>query len=78
MEPAPSPKTLKALIAPGRHSRGPTLYMLMEAGDGQGVEVHEQLPDGSCVVWPEKPMAGVQQAEGAIYQWARDGSFASD
>jgi hypothetical protein len=77
MEPSP-PKTLKALIAPGRHSRGPTLYMLIESPDGEGVEVHEQMPDGSCVVWPEKPMAGTQQAEGAIYRWAREGSCASD
>ena len=78
MEPEPSPKTLKALIAPGRHSSGPTLYLLMAAPDGAGVEVHEQLPDGSCVVWPEKPLAGAQQAEGAIYQWARDRQFPVD
>jgi hypothetical protein len=77
MEPPPNPRTLKALIAPGRHSSGPTLYLLIEAPEG-GVEVHEQLPDGSCVVWPEKPMAGAQQAEGAIYQWARDGKSADE
>jgi hypothetical protein len=75
MEPAPSSRTLKALIAPGRHCTGPTLYMLMQTADGSGVEVHEQLPDGTCIVWPEKPLAGAQQAEGAIYQWARDGSL---
>ena len=73
MESDPPPKTLKALIAPGRHCSGPTLYLLVDAADGAGVEVHEQLPDGSCVVWPERPMAGAQQAEGAIYQWAREG-----
>ncbi len=73
MESSPSPKTLKALIAPGRHCTGPTLYTLVLAADGSGVEVHEQLPDGSCKVWPGKAMAGAQQAEGAIYQWARDG-----
>jgi hypothetical protein len=78
MEPAPCSKTLKALIAPGRHCSGPTLYLLVSVLDGAGVEVHEQLPDGTCVVWPERPMAGTQQAEGAIYQWARDGKFPVD
>lgn len=73
MESPPPPKTIKALIAPARHSTGPTLYLLVVSADGAGVEVHEQLPDGSCVVWPE-PLTGAQQAEGAIYQWARQTS----
>ncbi len=62
---------LKSLIAPARHSDGPTLYVICQVGEGSGCVIHEQLPDGKCLAWPERPSQGVQQAEGMIYQRAR-------
>ena len=72
MEITPAPIPLKSLVAPGRHSEGPTLYMICRAADGEGCVIHEQLPDGECIVWPDAPPRGVQQAEATIYQWARE------
>jgi hypothetical protein len=61
-------KILKSLIAPARHSDGPTLYLIC-ALDGRGrCSIYEQLPDGKCLAWPEPACGGVQQAEGMIYQ----------
>ena len=70
-------KVLKALIAPARHSDGPTLYLICQQEKTGGWEIHEHLPDGQCLVWPE-PLTGPQQAEAAIYAWAgqRDGAQA--
>ena len=64
-------KILKSLIAPARHSDGPTLYIICSAAEHQCC-IYEQMPDGKCVLWPESPSQGVQQAECAIYQWASD------
>lgn len=62
-------KVLKALIAPARHSDGPTLYLICQQEKTGGWEIHEHLPDGQCLVWPEFP-TGPQQAEAAIYGWS--------
>ena len=72
MDPLPAVTPLKALVAPGRHSDGPTLYMICPAANGVGCDIHEQMPDGNCIVWPIPSPKGVQQAEAAIYQWARE------
>ena len=64
----------KALIAPARHSDGPTLYLICEQAKANRWEVHEHLPDGRCLIWPEL-LTGPQQAEAAIYGWpSKDGS----
>ena len=63
-------KVLKALIAPARHSDGPTLYLICQQ-EGTGLwQIHEHLPDGQCLVWPDPPLTGPQQAEAAIYAWS--------
>lgn len=62
-------KVLKALIAPARHSDGPTLYLICQQEQVGRWEIHEHLPDGNCLVWPEHP-TGPQQAEAAIYGWS--------
>ena len=72
MDTPPRMDLLKALVAPGRHSEGPTLYMICRAADGVGCDIHEQMPDGSCVVWPIPAPRGIQQAEATIYQWVRE------
>ncbi len=59
----------KALIAPARHSDGPTLYLICKQPNAAQWEVHEHLPDGQCLVWPEL-LTGPQQAEAAIYGWS--------
>lgn len=70
MDPLPNhTKVLKALIAPARHSDGPTLYLICQQEEKKCWEVHEHLPDGQCIVWPE-PLTGPQQAEAAIYGWS--------
>ena len=71
MDIPPSPTPLKALVAPGRHNDGPTFYMICRSEDGGGCEIHEQMPDGNCVIWPGPSPKGVQQAEATIYEWAR-------
>ena len=71
MDPCPNQtKVLKALIAPARHSDGPTLYLICQQEKTGGWEIHEHLPDGQCIVWPEPPLTGPQQAEAAIYGWS--------
>ena len=74
MNSAPSnAKVLKAIIAPARHSDGPTLYLIcQELKTGQW-EIHEHLPDGKCLVWNDPPITGPQQAEAAIYGWQQRG-----
>lgn len=67
----PTAKILKSLIAPARHSDGPTLYLICQVDDVSGCVICEQLPDEKCLVWPERMTQGVQQAEGMIYQQAR-------
>ncbi len=64
-------KILKSLIAPARHSDGPTLYLICQVDEQNHCAIYEQLPDGKCLVWPEPPVGGVQQAEGMIYQRLR-------
>ena len=44
-------KVLKALIAPARHSDGPTLYLICQREATGRWEIHEHLPDGECLVW---------------------------
>ena len=70
MDPLPNhSKVHKALIAPARHSDGPTLYLIcQEEGTGRW-KIHEHLPDGQCVVWSDPTVTGPQQAEAAIYGW---------
>ena len=63
-------KVLKALIAPARHSDGPTLYLICQQEKTGGWQIYEHLPDGQCIPWPEPLPAGPQQAEAAIYGWA--------
>ena len=63
-------KILKSLIAPARHSDGPTLYLICQMDNERGCAIYEQLPNGKCLVWPEQMAQGVQQAEGMIYQRA--------
>lgn len=70
---SPTAKVLKALIAPARHSDGPTLYLICQCGQTGRWEIHEHLPDGKCLVWNDPPVTGPQQAEAAIYGWRRDG-----
>ncbi len=65
----PSATVLKAIIAPARHSDGPTLYLICQASKTGCWEIHEHLPDGKCLVWPDPPVTGPQQAEAAIYGW---------
>ncbi len=61
-------KILKSLIAPARHSDGPTLYLICQVDEQNYCAIYEQMPDGKCLVWPESPSGGVQQAEGMIYR----------
>ena len=70
--PDPSTKILKALIAPARHSDGPTLYLICQKEETQQWEIHEHLPDGTSLVWSDPPVTGPQQAEAAIYGWRKD------
>lgn len=71
MNPVPNQsKVHKALIAPARHSDGPTLYLICQQEKTHGWEIHEHLPDGECVVWSEPTVTGPQQAEAAIYGWS--------
>ena len=60
-------KIIKSLIAPARHSDGPTLYMICEADDSGKCNIYEQMPDGDCMLWPESPLPGRCQAEAVIY-----------
>ena len=66
-------RILKSLIAPARHSEGPTLYLICQSDDENTCVIYEQLPDGKCLAWAEPTAKGVQQAEGMIYQRMRDG-----
>ena len=70
--PSPDLKVLKALIAPARHSDGPTLYLICQDEKTQKWQIHEHLPDGKCLVWNDPPVTGPQQAEAAIYGWRKD------
>ena len=72
MEKPSSPTPLKALIAPGRYTDGPTFFTIYRSADGVGYDIHEQMPDGESVIWPGPAPKGVQQAEAIIYGWARD------
>lgn len=75
MNPPSDANVIKAIIAPARHSDGPTLYLICKHEKSGGCEIHEHLPDGKCVVWPEPLPTGPQQAEAAIYGWsARHGA----
>ena len=65
--PLPEAKFLKALVAAARFSDGPTLFSIFQVDETGKCEVHEQLPNGECAVWPER-FLGRCQAEGAIYQ----------
>lgn len=60
-------KILKSLIAPARHSAGPTLYLI--CSDDDHCVIYEQMPDGTCQEWRDG-FQGVQQAEGMIYHQA--------
>ena len=62
-------KILKSLIAPARYSDGPTLFLICQV-DHQ-LKIYEHLPCGSCRVWPELAVRGVQQAEGMIYEYSK-------
>ena len=77
--PSSTAKVLKALIAPARHSDGPTLYLICQCEKTSRWEIYEHLPDGQCLLWDDPPVTGPQQAEAAIYGWRRDpeGSGAS-
>ena len=70
-------KVLKALIAPARHSDGPTLYLICQQEATGRWEIHEHLPDGECLVWKEPKVTGPQQAEAAIYGWSSQRSSAT-
>ncbi len=61
-------KIIKSMIAPARHSSGPTLYVICESEDPSKCNIYEQLPDGECVLWPESPFNGRGHAEAAIYR----------
>ena len=61
-------RILKSLIAPARHSDGPTVYVICQLDGQEGCVIYEQLPDGRCLAWPEPPSSGLQQSEGAIDQ----------
>lgn len=71
-------KVYKALIAPARHSDGPTLYLICQQEKTSGWEIHEHLPDGRCVVWAEPAVTGPQQAEAAIYHWSSQRNVAQN
>ena len=60
-------KILKSLIAPARHSDGPTLYLI--CAENERHVIYEQMPDGTCQAWAGTFIGGVQQAECIIYQW---------
>ena len=60
------PFIVKSLVADARHSRQSTLFSICQVDESGRCEVHEQLPDGQCRVWPES-FPGRQQAELAIY-----------
>ena len=70
--PSPNTKVLKALIAPARHSDGPTLYLICQDEVTSRCEIYEHLPDGTCLRWSDPPVTGPQQAEAAIYGWRRE------
>ena len=59
-------KILKSLIAPARHSDGPTLYLICSEENHH--VIYEQMPDGSCQVWADTSSRCIQQAESMIYQ----------
>ena len=61
-------KILKSLIAPAKHSDGPTLYLICSVDDQKRCTIYEQLPDGKSMEWPETILGGAQQAECLIYQ----------
>ena len=61
-------KILKSLIAPAKHSDGPTLYLICSVDELNRCTIYEQLPNGKTTAWPEVADRGVQQAEGMIYQ----------
>ena len=63
-------KILKSLIAPAKHSDGPTLYLI--CSEDEHHVIYEQMPDGTCQAWPDG-FQGVHQAEGMIYQRGVDG-----
>lgn len=71
MEVPPLPAMLKALVAPARHSDGPTLYLICRAEKEGYCAIYEQTGDGETILWPESPICGVQQAEEVIYRWSR-------
>ena len=59
-------RILKSLIAPARHSDGSTLYLI--CAEDTRCTIYEQMPDGTCQIWPEIAEGGAQQAEGMIYE----------
>ena len=42
-------KILKFLIAPARHSDGPTLYLICQVDEHTRCAIYEQMPDGKCL-----------------------------
>ena len=62
----PYPHIVKSLVGDARHSHQPTLFSICQVDPSGKCEVHEQLPNGTCRVWPEL-FAGRQHAELAIY-----------
>ena len=67
----PQSNVLNMLVAPARYSDGPTLFLICQNADGR-CEIHEQMPDGRCTIWPEVVYPGPQQAETAIYRWTQE------
>ena len=65
-ETTPYPLIVKSLIACASRSHRPTLYFISQVTKHGKCEVHEQLPGGECIVWPES-YASRGQAEGAIF-----------
>ena len=59
-------KILKSLIAPARHSDGPTLYLI--CSEDEHHVIYEQMPDGTCQAWADTSSRCIQQAEGMLYQ----------
>ena len=62
----PNVRILKSLIAPARHSDGPTLYLI--CSEVEHHVIYEQMPDGTCQAWADTSSKCIQQAESMIYQ----------
>ncbi len=69
LDPSKLPPLAKALIAPARFSDGPTLFQICLQRETGLYEIHESLPTGEMMVWPEPPSGGPHQAETLIYNW---------